>query len=465
MAHHAQRGEGRVDTIFAAATPPGRGGVAVIRLSGPEARAIAGRLTGALPPPRQAQLRAFRDPAGGEVLDRGIVLLFPAPASYTGEDVVELQGHGGPAVVRSLLDALRRAGGRLAQPGEFTERAFLNGRMDLSQAEGVAALIEADSEAARRAAMRSVEGAFGQRVAELGAALADRRARLEAGLDFPDEEEPAAAGQAALADDLDRLREQLGEIRARAGAGWRLSQGQRVALVGPPNAGKSSLLNALTESEAAIVAATPGTTRDVIRETARVAGQALELLDTAGLRPAAEQEEVEREGARRARASAEGADALLFVVEEGAAPGPEAEEMALSRPERPVLLIRNKIDRSGRPPGLGEEPLGGRPVTAAAVSAHTGAGLEAVREWLEASLQAAAGAEEPWAARERHLEALADAEQALGEARRLAGDGEALEDLVADALRRAQQRLGAITGAVSSEDLLDRIFSSFCIGK
>ncbi|MBK5943587.1 MAG: tRNA uridine-5-carboxymethylaminomethyl(34) synthesis GTPase MnmE [Halorhodospira halophila] len=469
MVHTASGGEIRhsvddgrqADTICAMATPSGQGGVAVVRVSGRRALAVAEAVAGPLPAAREAALRRFRD-AAGEVLDQGLVLVFKAPASYTGEDVVELQGHGSPAAVGAILGALCAAGARPAGPGEFSERAFLNGRLDLTQAEAVASLIEAETDSARRAALRALSGAFGQRVDRLGERMLELRAHVEAFLDFPDDED-VPADPPELGREVRGLLGELEEIRRRASAGVRLGDGMRVVLIGPPNAGKSSLLNGLSGEEAAIVSGRAGTTRDVVRQRAVIGARRAELLDTAGLRRAEEQDEIEAEGARRARAAAAEADLLLVVVEAGGALDGELRERLEAQAPGPAVVVWNKIDETGEAPGWEEGGALGGHVSVARVSARTGAGMEAFRDGLE-SLVAGEAGDDAWAARQRHLDALdraaGELEEALGAATR---GGE--EELVAEALRRAQSSLGEITGRVSHEALLDRIFSGFCIGK
>ncbi len=468
MVYHASGGAAvgrgvdlQSDTICAEATPPGQGGVAVVRLSGPEGFGIAERVAGPLPPSRQAALRAFRG-ADGEHVDQGLVLAFPAPGSYTGEDTVELQGHGSPAAVAAILDALCAAGARRAGPGEFSERAFLNGRIDLTQAEAVAALIEAETEGARRAALRSLEGAFGREVQAAADRLAELRALVEAFLDFP-EDEDAPAEPPDLAAEVDGVVATVQDIRRRAEAGARLGEGLRVALVGPPNAGKSSLLNALTGQDAAIVSAAPGTTRDVVSQRAVIGARGAELLDTAGLRDAGEQDEIEQEGARRARASAASAELLLVVVEAGQEPTEEQRSLLAEQAPRSAVLVYSKIDAHGGSPGWQQRSAWGPHVREARVSAMTGDGVEALRTGLDGLVTADVG-EDAWAARQRHLDALDGALAELSRAAQAAQEG-AHEELIAEALRRAQEQLGEITGQVSHEALLDRIFSGFCIGK
>ncbi|MBK1729384.1 tRNA uridine-5-carboxymethylaminomethyl(34) synthesis GTPase MnmE [Halorhodospira halophila] len=449
------------DTICAMATPSGQGGVAVVRVSGSRALEVAEEVAGPLPAPREAGLRRFRD-ARGETLDHGLVLVFPGPGSYTGEDVVELQGHGSPAAVTAVLEALCAAGARPAGPGEFSERAFLNGRLDLTQAEAVASLIEAETDGARRAALRALSGAFGQRVDGLADRMIDLRALIEAFLDFP-EDEDVPADPPELAAEIEALGSELAEIRRRAAAGVRFGEGIRVALVGPPNAGKSSLLNVLSGEEAAIVSAQAGTTRDVVRQWAALGSRHAELLDTAGLRDAEAQDEIEAEGARRARAAASEADLLLVVIEAGKTLDEELRARIAEQAPRPVVVIVNKIDASGDEAGWEGESEVGAHVRRARVSAHTGAGIEALRRGLAALVDREAG-EDAWAARHRHIEALDRAGEELEEALVVARRG-GQEELVAEALRRAQTALGEITGRVSHEALLGRIFSGFCIGK
>ncbi|MDX1609593.1 MAG: tRNA uridine-5-carboxymethylaminomethyl(34) synthesis GTPase MnmE [Halofilum sp. (in: g-proteobacteria)] len=440
------------DTIAAQATPPGHGGIGVIRVSGPAAGTIAAALAPPLAEPRRAALRAFRA-ADGEPIDRGLLLWLPAPGSYTGEDSLELQGHGGPAVVDALLARVLELGARAARPGEFTERAFLNGRLDLAQAEAVADLIESADRAGARAAMRSLEGAFSQRVEDLSGQLTGLRAWIEATLDFPEEEVDYLADP-ALAARVEALQTAIAETRAAAAEGRRLVEGQTVVIAGAPNAGKSTLLNRLAGAEAAIVTEVPGTTRDTLRESIRIEGVPLTVIDTAGLRDT--DDPVESEGVRRARAATERADRILLIVDSTAA------DAALPEfaPGIPVDVVRNKIDLSGE--AAGPEPdAAGRSVFR--VSAATGAGLEALRAHLHRAL-GAAGHEGVFSARRRHLDALdraaAEVAAAVTEFRHSAAG-----ELVAEHLRRAQDELGAITGRVTSEDLLGEIFGRFCIGK
>lgn len=445
------------DTIAAIATPPGMGGVGIVRVSGPRVRAIAQALLGRLPPVRRATFAVFRE-ADGTPLDEGLVLFFAAPHSFTGEDVLELHGHGGPVVMDLLLRRVLALGARPARPGEFSERAFLNDRLDLVQAEAIADLIASGSEQAARAALRSLRGEFSRVVQALVERLTELRTYIEAAIDFPDEEvDFLAAG--AVAGRLAELLRTLDELTVRARQGALLQQGLTVVIAGRPNAGKSSLLNALAGYEAAIVTDIPGTTRDVLRERVHIDGLPLHVIDTAGLRESGDV--IEREGMRRARAELERADRVLLVIDDLAGFGvPEETILAALPPALPVTFVWNKCDASGRAPRVWEE--GGR--TQIALSARTGAGLDLLR----AHLKQAIGFQQPGAdtlmARRRHLEALTTARQHLETAVQVLAEARAGE-LVAEELRLAQRALGEITGEVTSEDLLARIFATFCIGK
>ncbi|MDZ7828289.1 MAG: tRNA uridine-5-carboxymethylaminomethyl(34) synthesis GTPase MnmE [Halofilum sp. (in: g-proteobacteria)] len=442
----------RTDTIAAPATPPGHGGIGIIRVSGPDAGTIADLLAGPRPAPHQAALRAFTG-ADGHAIDRGLALWLPGPGSYTGEDTLELHGHGGPAVIDALFRRVLELGARAAAPGEFTERAFLNGRLDLAQAEAVADLIETSDQAGARAAMRSLEGAFSHRVDRLIEQLTGLRAWIEATLDFPEEEIDYLADP-ELAERMEALRSDLAGTRAAAVEGRRLVEGQAVVIAGAPNAGKSSLLNRLAGIEAAIVTEVPGTTRDVLRESIRLAGVPLTVIDTAGLRDT--DDPVETEGVRRARAAAESADRILLIID---STDPRANRPALPA-DVPVDMVRNKIDLSGETAGESRDAEGGRVF---GVSAATGAGLDALAGHLQRVL-GGTGGEGVFSARRRHLDAL---ERAAAEIDAAAEEfhARAAGELVAERLRRAQDELGRITGRVTSEDLLGEIFGRFCIGK
>jgi tRNA modification GTPase len=427
------------DTIAAIATPAGRGGIGVVRVSGPEVPRIARAILGRLPEPRQATFAAFAD------VDEGIALYFPAPHSYTGEPVLELQGHGGPVVMQSLLAACLDTGARLAEPGEFTRRAFLEGKLDLAQAEAVADLIDATTREAARSALRSLAGEFSAAVTELVAQLTGLRALIEAMLDFPEEEiDPLHAQDAAAR--LARLREALDAVLAKSRQGSLLRTGVHVVLVGRPNVGKSSLLNRLAGDERAIVAPVPGTTRDALREPVQIEGVSLVLVDTAGLRRDADA--IERLGMERTRRELESADVVLAVHEAGSKAGaPE------DLPQRALRIdVYNKIDLAP------EFPV---PASAVGVSAKTGVGLDRLRQAILDAVGWSATGESVFLARERHLRALASARghltAAASELRRW--------ELFAEELRLAQAVLGAITGEVRADDLLGEIFARFCIGK
>ena len=424
----------------------------MVRVSGPAVPAIGAALIGALPPPRVARVANFTD-AAGEPIDRGLCLYFPAPHSFTGEHVLELHGHGGPVVMDLLLARVIELGARPARPGEFSQRAYLNDKLDLAQAEAVADLIDAASAAAARAALRSLDGAFSQQVHALVDRLTALRVQIEAGLDFPDEELDLFA-DGRLAAEASDLADDLSALLNRAGAGRLLREGLTVVLAGAPNVGKSSLLNALAEREAAIVTAIPGTTRDVLREHLAIDGLPLHLVDTAGLRDS--DDPVEREGIRRARAEIKRADHLLFVTEAGDPQTPPAELLGEARA---VTRVINKIDLAGEPPRSESHAAW----TDVYLSARNGAGLDLLRERIKTAAGFHAG-EGLFSARRRHVEAL---RQAADGARRGADllTGGAGAELAAEELRLAQQALGEITGAVSSDDLLGRIFSTFCIGK
>jgi tRNA modification GTPase len=443
-----------VDTIAAIATPPGAGGIGVLRVSGPQARAIAIALSGRNPKPRIFHFAAFRD-AAGEALDRGLVVFFQSPRSFTGEDVLEVHAHGSPVVLDLLLRRICALGARRARPGEFSERAFLNGKIDLAQSEAIADLIASGSEAAARAALRSLEGDFSRAVRTLFDALVQLRAWLEAALDFPEEEiDFLSAPQ--LTDALAALRAQLEELLAAARRGVVLRDGLHVVIVGRPNAGKSSLLNALAQSERAIVTAIPGTTRDVLRESVNLDGIALTLVDTAGLRDS--DDVVEREGMRRARQELAQADVAILVSDSAHVAG-DRELLADCAAGATHVIVHNKIDLSGEP--VRREIVGHE--LHLWLSAHREAGVGQLRTELARLAGRGDGAQGAFSARTRHVQALQQVAQHLHEA--------ALQlqqrsgELAAEELRQAQQALGEITGEFSSDDLLGRIFSTFCIGK
>ena len=454
------------DTIAAVATPPGRGGIGVVRVSGPGCVAIANAVCGATPLPRQALLRRFRA-RDGSVLDHGLALYFPAPHSFTGEDVLELQGHGGPVVMDLLLARVCELGARPARPGEFSERAFLNDKLDLAQAEAIADLIASDTAAAARAALRSLQGEFSTQVKNLVEGLIELRLYVEAAIDFPEEEIDFLA-DGVVAARLSTLREALSALQTVANQGRLLRDGMTVVIAGRPNAGKSSLLNRLAGREAAIVTAIPGTTRDVLRETVRIDGLELELSDTAGLREGGDA--IEREGMRRAHVEAQRADVALLVLD---ARDPQAGRAALEQATAGIparLWILNKADLlapgSGAPdPAADGDGKGGGNGEELRVSALTGQGMTE----LHAALRALAGAgmheagDGEFSARARQVDGLRQTRaHAQAAAAQLAV--ERLE-LAAEELRLAHAALGRITGQVDADQLLGHIFSSFCIGK
>jgi len=450
------------ETIAAIATAQGRGGVGIVRVSGSLAGTIATEICKRLLKPRYAHYEAFRG-GDGQVLDEGIALFFPGPHSFTGEDVLELQGHGGPVVLDLLLRRCLELGARVARPGEFSERAFLNDKLDLAQAEAIADLIEASSEQAARNALRSLQGEFSRRVHALTERLIELRLYVEAAIDFPEEEIDFLADGRVL-ELLDGLRTDLSTVLREAGQGALLRDGMTVVIAGRPNAGKSSLLNALAGRESAIVTDIAGTTRDLLREHIHIDGMPLHVVDTAGLRTAVDQ--VEQIGVERALQAIREADRVLLVVDANA---PEAGDPFalwpefLDLPPKPgkVTLIRNKVDLSGEPV-VQEKGNDGHVVLN--LSARSGEGLELLREHLKACMGFEQPLENGFSARRRHLEALRQAGVALDHGHlQLTGVGAG--ELLAEDLRQAQQALGEITGSFTSDDLLGRIFSSFCIGK
>ncbi len=445
----------RHDTIAALATAPGIGAIAVIRLSGPKARDIVHALTAQDSRPRVAELRTFRD-SNGATVDRGLVLFFPAPSSFTGEDVMELHCHGGRVVSDALLAEIHRLGARPAEAGEFTLRAFLNDKIDLLQAEAIADLVASGSAQAARAAMRSLEGEFSSAVTQLQVELTKLRVRIEAWLDFPDEELPFDAA-AECAAELDGLMENLDALRTRARSGRALRDGLSVAIAGAPNAGKSSLMNRLAGYDAAIVTAIPGTTRDALREHVALDGLPVTVVDTAGLRDT--DDPVEREGVRRAKLEVARADRLLWVAD---AREPLMTMLAAARAahvgDGALTIVANKIDLAGMAPRIRRE----QQIPIVYLSALTGAGIGVLVAHLKDTAGIVGETAGTFSARRRHLDALERTRAELGAARpHLAG---ALE-LAAEHLRNAQTALSELTGELSSDDLLGEIFATFCIGK
>jgi tRNA modification GTPase len=453
------------DTIAAAATPPGRGGVAVVRVSGAEVPRIARELLGALPAPRYATLTKWND-ALGEPLDSGLALYFPAPDSFTGEHVLELHGHGGAVLVETLLDHLVKLGARRARAGQFTERAYLNDKIDLAQAEAVADLIESGSREAARAALRSLQGEFSAQVNTLREGLIGLRVQVEAGIDFPDEHLDVAT-LARLRATLETLRTQLAALLRESERGRVLTEGLTVVIAGRPNAGKSTLLNRLAGHDAAIVTPIPGTTRDLLHEHVVLGGVPFELIDTAGLRTGSP-DAIEVEGMRRARKAIANADRVLFVVD--AMADPQARSLQEERthlPEGvPVTLVWNKIDLAGTAGRHLVErtiPAMGASGSVLAISATTGEGLDTLRRHLTGLGAPAEGARGGFSARARHVEALKRAAAHLDAASSQLAQPAA--ELAAEELRGAQRELGELVGEVTSDELLGEIFSRFCIGK
>ena len=440
------------ETIVAIATAPGAGGVGIVRLSGPRAKAVAEIVAGKALAPRTAHYATFAD-AAGDTIDDGIALYFKAPASYTGEDVVELQAHGSPVLLRQLVARCIELGARQAQAGEFSERAFLNGKLDLAQAEAVADLIAAGDMQAARAARRSLDGVFSHRVEALMDAVLAIRVHVEAAIDFADEPLDTLGGK-ALREKLDLVIEHVKGLQREAERGRKLRDGLHVVLVGPPNAGKSSLLNALAGSERAIVTDVAGTTRDLLRESIRIDGVELTLVDTAGLREAGDA--IEAEGIRRARGELERADLALVVLDARAPDAGRAAVAADLAGVPHVLWLHNKADLLPSPPRAGDADR-------IAISARTGLGLDELHRRLLALSAAGDAGEGAFSARARHVQALARTAEQLAGARAELGF-ERLE-LAAEALAQAHSALGEIGGRLSADGLLGHIFGSFCIGK
>jgi len=443
------------DTIVAVATPPGRGGVGVVRLSGESAEDIALCMLGKLPQPRVATYSGFFGPAGDQI-DAGIALYFPAPASFTGETIIELHGHGGPIVLAMLVDAAVGLGARRAEPGEFSRRAFLNNKLDLAQAEAIADLIASGTSQAARAALRSLSGAFSDAVNALNEQLTTLRTYVEAAIDFPEEEIDFLADD-ELATRLEECGQAFTTLLENAAVGRVLRDGYQVVIVGKPNSGKSSLMNRLSGEDTAIVTEVAGTTRDVLRERINIDGLAVEVVDTAGLRN--DPDRIEEEGIRRARAAIANADAVLWIQDATSAADEAIDE---ELPQGiPVTIVRNKIDLTGDAAGS-EKENGAQPLVR--LSAKTGEGLDALRQLIGELAGFRDLGEGAFTARRRHVEALRDAAQHFTAGRAALQDSRAGE-LLAEELRLAQQALGLITGAVTSEDLLGKIFAEFCIGK
>ena len=442
------------DTIAAIATPPGNGGVGIIRISGSLVTAISQQLIHKVLQPRQAIYSAFFD-ADDSIIDSGISLYFPAPASYTGEDILELQGHGGSVVLDMLLRRVLALGARLANPGEFTERAFLNNKMDLAQAEAVADLIESSTEQSARSAQKSMQGVFSAQINELVEELTELRIYVEAAIDFVDEEIDFLT-DGVVENRIQRLLEKILKIHKTAQQGRLLRDGMTVVLAGKPNAGKSSLLNALAGHEAAIVTDIAGTTRDVLRERIQLDGMPLHIIDTAGLRES--DNAIEKEGIRRAHQEIQKADLILLLIDVNE---PETEDLLTSLPKNiKIIKVYNKIDLAGRVPEIQQTENG----THCYLSIKTGAGLDLLKQHLKQSVGFNEATDPVFIARRRHIEAISKGyefvESALNQLQTIQAG-----ELVAEDLRQAQNSLAEITGQFTSDDLLGKIFSSFCIGK
>ena len=441
------------DTIVALASAAGQAGIGVVRVSGPATRAVMRAVCGRSLPAREACLVRFLDDAG-VAIDQGIALYFAAPHSYTGEDVLELQAHGGPVVLRLLVQRCLRLGARLAEPGEFTRRAFLNDKLDLAQAEAVADLIAAGSEKAARSAMRSLQGDFSALVRRFQERLTDVRAFIEAALDFPEEDiDPVA--HARVHAELRALLDSVGAAIAATQQGALLRDGLRVALSGAPNVGKSSIINALAKEEVAIVTPLPGTTRDLIRETIVIDGLPVHIVDTAGLRTPSDP--IEEIGITRSRDAIADADVVLLVAEHAAPDTALPKEALGTLPAHGKLVcVHNKIDLTSHEPAAIHRPDG----VDVWISAKTGAGLNLLREAIVRAAGWSGAEAGTFMARERHVQALQRCRERLDAALALAED-----ELVAEELRQAQQALSVLTGEMVSDDLLGEIFSRFCIGK
>lgn len=450
-----------LDSIVAIATAPGRGGVGIVRISGPDISAFTAAITGKNLLPRQATFTDFSG-GNGEVLDEGVAIYFPAPASFTGEHVLELQGHGGPVILDALVQRCVELGARPARPGEFSERAFLNDKLDLAQAEAIADLIDATSIQAARCAVRSLQGDFSRLVNDLVNRLISIRLYVEAAIDFPEEEIDFLADE-RLTQNLQQLSDDLKDTLSKAQQGSLLHDGMTVVLAGKPNAGKSSLLNALAGRDAAIVTPKAGTTRDVLRETVTLDGMPLHIVDTAGLRDS--DDEIELEGIRRAWLEIEQADQLLFLVDANESDNPDLTTIwpeyfaRFGEAKQPITLVLNKIDQSGHSPGRLSERS-----NCFAISAKHKTGLDELVGFLQSSMGFDERSEGLFSARRRHLAALEKALElvVVGQSQ-LSGSGAG--ELLAEDLRLAQTQLSEITGVFTSDDLLGHIFSSFCIGK
>ncbi|MGR5066128.1 tRNA uridine-5-carboxymethylaminomethyl(34) synthesis GTPase MnmE [Photobacterium sp. DNB22_13_2] len=450
------------DTIVAQATPPGRGGVGIIRVSGPKAKEVTLAVAGRELKPRYAEYLSFKN-EDGTALDQGIALFFKGPNSFTGEDVLELQGHGGPVLMDMMIRRILEVDGiRAARPGEFSERAFMNDKLDLAQAEAIADLIDASSEEAAKSAFKSLQGAFSARVNELVEALIHLRIYVEAAIDFP-EEEIDFLSDGKVSGDLNGIISRLDAVRREANQGAIMREGMKVVIAGRPNAGKSSLLNALSGKDSAIVTDIAGTTRDVLREHIHIDGMPLHIIDTAGLREASD--EVERIGIERAWEEIQQADRVLFMVDSTTTDATDPAEIWPEFVERlpqglGITVIRNKAELTGENTGICHV----NNPTLIRLSARTGEGVDPLREHLKECMGFAGTTEGGFMARRRHLDALERAANNL-ETGKEQLEGFMAGEILAEELRLAQQHLSEITGEFTSDDLLGRIFTSFCIGK
>ncbi|MGK0271098.1 MAG: tRNA modification GTPase [Cocleimonas sp.] len=452
VSENVNRADTSIDTIAAIATPSGRGGVGIIRISGPKVVDISQQILGSLPHPHKASHRLFKDNQG-QTLDDGVALYFPGPNSFTGEDVLELQGHGGQIVLDMLMQRCLELGARVARPGEFSERAFLNDKLDLTQAEAIADLIDSGSEQAARSALRSLQGDFSKAIESLLIKMIEMRVYVEAALDFPEEEIDFLADESVMIR-LNIIKDQLAELTAKATQGCLLRNGLNLVIIGEPNAGKSSLLNVLSGNESAIVTDIAGTTRDVLHESINLDGMPLHLIDTAGLRES--DDVVEKIGIERAWQAIEKADIALLLLGESHTVA-SSDNIVKKLPETlPLLIVQNKIDLRQEEAGKRGEKI--------YISAKQGLGIDVLKAELKQRMGYQNNGEDVFIARRRHLRALENTRQLVNNAEVQLVEFNAGE-LMAEELRLAQDELGQITGKFTSDDLLGEIFSSFCIGK
>lgn len=437
-------------TIAAIATPPGRGGVGIVRVSGPAALNIAEKITGFKPKPRYAHFTKFLDQEKNTI-DEGLAIYFPNPHSFTGEDVLELQGHGGPVVMQLLLQRVLQCGAQAAKPGEFSERAFLNDKVDLAQAEAIADLINATTEQAARASVQSLQGKFSEKLEKLYKRMVELRVYVEAAIDFPDEDVDFLS-DGVVETKLQNIIADCEALQQQTKQGVILQQGMRVVIAGKPNAGKSSLLNQLAAREAAIVTDIAGTTRDVLREHIQLDGMPLHIIDTAGLRET--QDAVEQQGIKRALTEIEQADKILWIAENETDTKPEGTTT------ENTIIIQNKIDLIGGKPEVTKQ----QGYTTVKLSAKTGEGLDLLKQTLKQSMGFEAPNEDGFIARARHVDAINRSAISLQAGLKQLQEFNAGECL-AEELKCAHNALGEILGGMSSDDLLGEIFSSFCIGK